>query len=236
MKSLQRIKFFIIKPMNILIIDDHFSTRTGISDLLHQLYPEIIIHESGSVAEGLNMARRLLPDLVLLDIQLPVLDGMEGLRMFRREFPSLRVVMFSGFDDRDRVFEALKLGAMGFIPKSLPRLDFVEAIRDVLLGEVFLPPSVLVDRPIKGGKRQPRSSGNCDSASLGLTGREFEVLGWVVQGKPYKEIAENLGIQEQTVRNHLRPIFQKFGVSRRVDLMLLVAERGLVFGPPKVGD
>ena len=118
--------------------------------------------------------------------------------------------------------------------KTLPRQAFVEALRDVLSGKVYLPASVVGKHPalpaveIKEIGTRPVS----DPAGLGLTAREFEVLSWLVQGLCNKDIAKELGIEEQTVRNHLRPVFQKFGVVRRTELLVKVFEMGIVFGRP----
>ncbi|HEY8097803.1 MAG TPA: response regulator transcription factor [Methylobacter sp.] len=223
--------------MNILLIDDHFCAREGVACLLKQIFPELQVFEAESFDEGLAIVRDTPLNLVLLDIQLPGKDGLAGLAELRSEFPSLCVTMFSGLDDRELVFEALRLGAMGFIVKSVSRQAFVEALRDVLSGRVYLPLSVVGPQAGLSGAAvgfgiRPVS----DPAGLGLTPREFEVLGWLVQGKCNKEIARKLGIEEQTVKNHLRPIFQKFGVVRRTELLVKVFEMGIVFGRPGVGN
>jgi len=227
--------------MNVLLIDDHFCAREGVACLLKQIFPEVQVFEAESFDEGLAIARETPLNLVLLDIQLPGKTGLAGLTELREEFPNLCVVMFSGLDDRELVFEALRLGAMGFIGKTVSRQEFVEALRDVLSGRVYLPASVVgphvvrePDLPAKTADVGIRPVSN--PASVGLTPREFEVLGWLVQGKCNKEIARKLGIEEQTVKNHLRPIFQKFGVVRRTELLVKVFEQGIVFGKPGVGN
>ena len=132
----------------------------------------------------------------------------------------------------------MRLGAMGFIVKTLSRQAFVEALRDVLSGKVYLPASVVGQQflpnftPHNTVGVRPVS----DPASMDLTPREFEVLSWLVQGKSNKEIARQLDIEEQTVRNHLRPVFQKFGVAKRAELLVKVFERGIVFGKPDIGN
>lgn len=224
--------------MNILLIDDHFCAREGVASLLKQIFLELQVFEAESFNEGLAIARDTPLNLVLLDIDLPGKDGMTGLIELRQAFPSLCVVMFSGVDDREKVFEALRLGAMGFVPKMLSRQAFVEALRDVLSGRVYLPASVVGPQvsglPEKTAEIGVRSV--TQPVSLELTPREFEVLGFAVQGKCNKEIARKLGIEEQTVKNHLRPIFQKFGVVRRAELLVKVFEMGVVFGKPGVGN
>ncbi|OAI20838.1 DNA-binding response regulator [Methylomonas lenta] len=224
--------------MNVLLIDDHFCAREGVACLLKQIIPELQVFEADNFDDGLLLARDTPLNLVLLDVQLPGKDGLAGLAELKEAFPDLCVVMFSGLDDRELVFEALRLGAMGFIVKTVSRQAFVEALRDVLSGKVYLPASAVgpqsVLSPVKAVSAEIRPIS--DPASLGLTPREFEVLGWLVQGKCNKVIARELGIEEQTVRNHLRPIFQKFGVARRAELLVKVFEQGIVFGKPGVGN
>lgn len=226
--------------MNVLLVDDHFCAREGVACLLKQIFPELQVFEAESFYQGLAIARETPLNLVLLDVQLPDKDGLAGLTELRKVFPRLCVVMFSGLDDREWVFEALRLGAMGFICKSVSRLAFVEALQDVLSGKVYLPASVVGPSALNATSIQPGNELGIrpvsDSAALGLTPREFEVLSWLVQGKCNKEIARQLEIEEQTVKNHLRPIFQKFGVARRAELMVKVFELGIVFGRPGVGN
>lgn len=146
--------------------------------------------------------------------------------------------MFSGFDERELVFETLRLGAKGYIPKSVTLQEFPLALRDVLSGRTYLPASVWSGE-VKRRDGYSELKGFCNPTKpqdLGLTVREFEVLGWVVQGKCKKDIAKRLGIQEQTVRNHLRPIYEKSGVSRTTELLVRMFEKGIVFGPPDVDN
>lgn len=222
--------------MHILLIDDHFCARDGMSELLKQIFPELAVFQADSVAVGLALARQTPFNLLLLDVQMPGVDGLDGLRQFKAEFADLRVVMYSGLDDRELVFEALRLGAMGFIGKNLSRPQFVEALRDVLSGKIYLPPSVIGLNPSASLTPESGLKPASDPAILGLTKREFEVLGWVVSGMCNKSIAANMGISEQTVRNHLRPIFQKLKVSRRTELVVWAFEQGVVFGKPPVGN
>ncbi|WP_036276736.1 response regulator [Methylomonas sp. 11b] len=224
--------------MNILLIDDHFCAREGVACLLKQIIPELQVFEAESFDEGLALAKQTLLNLVMLDVQLPGKDGLSGLVEMKEAFPDLCVVMFSGLDDRELVFQALRLGAMGFIVKTVSRQVFVDALRDVLAGKVYLPASAVGQQratslDVGSVTEIPEVT---DSASLGLTPREFEVLTWLVQGIGNKQIARQLGIEEQTVRNHLRPIYQKFRVAKRTELLVKVFERGIVFGKPGVGN
>lgn len=224
--------------MNVLLIDDHFCAREGVACLLKQIIPALQVFEAESFDDGLVLAKQTPLNLVMLDVQLPGKSGLAGLAELKAVFPDLCVVMFSGLDDRELVFQALRLGAMGFIVKTVTRQAFVDALRDVLAGKVYLPASAV--GPQRAGSLEGGSvvvlPDVTDSASLGLTPREFEVLTWLVQGIGNKQIARQLGIEEQTVRNHLRPIYRKFGVAKRTELLVKVFERGIVFGKPGVGN
>ena len=230
--------------MDILLIDDHLTARVGTGHLIRECYADVAIVEAESVDEGLVRARAQALNLVLLDIQFPgdVKDGLDGLAELRREFPDLCVVMLSGSDDRETVLKAMRLGAMGFIPKSVSRPAFVEALGDVISGRPYIPHSVVRHTPrISSGQaltawQADRGAIANSAAAVGLTAREYQVLGWLVHGKSNKEIARRLNIHEQTVRNHLRPIYLKFGVARRTELMAKVYEWGLSFEPPDVGN
>ncbi len=220
--------------MNILLIDDHFCAREGVACLLRQIYPDVQVFEAESFAAGFAIAREQSLNLVLLDLQLPDRNGLEGLAELKQEFPDLCVVMFSGVEDREIVFQALKSGAMGFVVKTVSRQAFVEALRDVLSGKVYLPATIAgkAAPPADNGESVAGIRPVSNPASLGLTPREFEILRWIACGHTNKSIAKKLHIQEQTVRNHLRPIFQKFGVSRRTELLVKLFEQGIVFGLP----
>ncbi|TAN51927.1 MAG: response regulator transcription factor [Methylococcaceae bacterium] len=228
--------------LNILLIDDHFCAREGLALLLKQLLADVQVCEAQGVDEGLAVARATPLNLALLDVQLPDRGGLDGLCALRREFPSLCVVMFSALEDSELVFEALRLGAMGFIPKSVSRQGFVDALRDVLSGRPYLPVSAIGSGLARTAERHAAADDNAvmhavsDPNRHGLTAREFQVLRWLVQGKCNKDIARRLNIEEQTVKNHLRPIFQKFGVTRRAELIVKVFEAGIVLGAPDVGN
>ncbi|WP_347989008.1 response regulator transcription factor [Methylomonas sp. AM2-LC] len=216
--------------MNILLIDDHFCSRAGVAGLLQQMFPETRVFEADDVLQGLNIARASLLNLVFLDVNLPDQDGLVGLKIFRNEFPKLSVIMFSAMDHQSMVYECLRLGAMGFITKNLSRQDFIQALLDVLSGKVYLPSSVTSAKRLNNAGLELRPV--TDAETLGLTPREFLVLSLLVQGLCNKDIARLMGICEQTVKNHLRILFLKFSVTRRVELLVKLFEMGVVIGKP----
>lgn len=218
--------------MNILLIDNHFCAREGVSCLLKQIYPDVQVFEAESFTAGMSIARQQALNLVLLDLQLPDKNGLDGLVELKQAFPDLCVVMFSGMEDRELVFQALKSGAMGFVVKTISRQAFVEALSDILSGKVYLPAGIAGKAVSQSSPEEAGIRPISNPASLGLTPREFEILRWIACGYTNKLIANKLQIQEQTVRNHLRPIFQKFNVSRRTELLVKLFEQGIVLGQP----
>jgi len=222
--------------VNILLIDDHFCAREGVACLLKQIYPDVQVFEAENFSAGLAIAHEQPLNLVLLDLQLPDCKGLEGLAKLKEDFPELCVAMFSGVGERDLVLQALKAGAMGFVVKTISRQGFVEALRDLLSGKVYLPATVTCELPTGEAGAPGGLAVVTDPASLGLTPREFDILRWIARGYSNKQIAMQLAIQEQTVRNHLRPIFLKFGVSRRTELLVKLFVQGIVFGKPEVGN
>lgn len=229
--------------MNILLVDDHAITRDGTALLLEQIFPSVRVFHAGDCGQAIAVARRVPLNLVLLDLDLTghgSREGVAALTELRKEFESLCVVMFSGVDDDpDLVLDLLRRGAMGFIPKKLSRQEFVEALKDVVSGRPYLP-SFLAAAPARKGaapaEPAPPLREKTDPASLGLTPRELEVLRWVVHGKSNKEIARKLGIEVQTVKNHLRPIFSRFKVTKRTELIVAVFRLGIVPGMPEAGS
>jgi DNA-binding NarL/FixJ family response regulator len=229
--------------MNILLVDDHAITRDGTALLLERTFPEVQVLHADDCEKAVAMARRTPLNLVLLDIDFSGRGSREGIAVLlelKRLFESLCVVMVSGIDDdRELVFEVLRKGAMGFIPKRLSRQEFVEALRDVVSGRPYLPVSA-IGPEVLAARREPGALAplleKTDPDDLGLTPREFEVLRWVVHGKSNKEIAKCLGIAEQTVKNHLRPIFSRFHVTKRTELIVAVFRLGIVPGEPDVGN
>lgn len=206
--------------IRVLIADDYTVFREGLCLLLAQ-QPEIEV--VGSAADGfqaLRMAEALQPDIMLLDIRMPEMDGLEVLRKIREKSPRTKVLVLSGFIEDDLITEALENGAKGYLPKTLAPRDLVKAIRATHAGELWAETKVLamvfenllkkVDTP---PLPWPEHGGN-------LTDREKEVVKCVIQGLTNKEIAAQLGISDKTVKRHLSNIFSKLKVSRRLHILL----------------
>ena len=211
---------------SLLLADDHGLVRHGLQLLIAEVLPQLRVHLAGSLAETVQaLAAGGRFDLVLLDLTLSDVHGMAGLRRLREEFPYVPVVILSAQDDRDTVLAALDAGAMGFISKAAAPTELREALVRVLVEHrIHLPQSVsggMAAAAPEGGGREL-----AELAALGLTERQIEVLGYVVQGLRNKEIARLLERSEVVVKKHVTATLQALGAPNRTKLLVLLSQRG----------
>jgi DNA-binding NarL/FixJ family response regulator len=211
--------------MKILLIDDHALFREGLKFLLRSLDAALEVDEAGNCAKALEYAAARSYDLVLLDLKMPGVEGLDALAALREAIPGIPLVVISGEDNPGVVRAAIERGAMGFIPKSSTPEVLVQALRLVLAHGVYLPPTVL-------DAAAPAPTGGSHGAegqatSLGLTARQVDVLRCVIQGKPNKIIARELDISEGTVKAHLSSVLRAFGVRNRTEAVYAAAKLGL---------
>ncbi len=203
--------------MNILLVDDHALFRDGLKLVLQQLGPEVKISECGTCAEAYQLIReRPGFDLILLDVDLPIVSGMEGLQEFRNLDPSAPIVFLSAAEDLNLIRRALELGVMGYIPKTLKSEIMIQALQLILKGGRYVPDNILM------------SADNQGRSQIALTARQSEILGLIAQGKSNKEIASTLGIADNTVRVHISAIFQILNVTNRTEAAFAALQEGLV--------
>ncbi len=215
--------------MNLLLVDDHVLFREGLKLILSQLDLCAATYEAGTLLEAIEIADRNSDiDLALLDLGLPGIHGMEALSEFRRRFETVPVVVLSGLADRHTVVEALERGAAGFIAKSMSPELLRRAVQVALGGGICLPPMpdvgaaqslATVAAPVEPWPRR--------LCELGLTARQVEVVRLIVQGKPNKLIARELGVAESTVKAHVRPILKALNVTSRVGAILQLGRFGM---------
>ena len=211
--------------IDVLLADDQALVRTGLRMIVEA---ESDLTVSGEAADGVDAvaeARRLQPDVVLMDIQMPNLDGIAATRTIVRDCPLTRVLMLTTFDRSQLVYEALVAGASGFLVKDAPREQLVGAIRAVNRGEELLAPSI-TRRLIEEFTRTDRLPTHPGIASL--TDREREVLLLVARGLPNAEIAQELFVSIQTVKTHVARMLTKLGARDRVQAVVIAYESGLV--------
>ena len=208
--------------IRILLADDHPIVRDGLRAILGTQPDFEVVGEAAHGAEVLRQVDALRPDLLLLDLEMPRMDGVETLRQLRAEHPQVRVLVFTAFDTDERIMGALRAGAQGYLLKGTPREELFAAIRVVHEGGSLLQPIVaahLIRQVV-----DPPSPAVPDP----LTPREHEVLELLAQGLQNKEIAAALAITQRTVKFHVSAVFHKLGAGNRTEAVTIAAQRGLV--------
>jgi two-component system NarL family response regulator len=201
--------------MRLLLIDDHFVVRSGLSASL-SLEPDIeIVAEADSGEQALSAYTTHLPDIVLMDLQLPGISGIEATLKILAAHPSARILIFSTFARDEEIHRALRAGALGYLQKSASRPDLLKAISTVAAGRQSLPPDIAV----RLQERLTRPD---------ITPRELEILTLVTRGNANKEIAATLGIAEDTVKQHVSRILQKLNVNDRAQATAEAIRLGLL--------
>ncbi len=207
--------------MNVLLIDDHALFRGGLKFLLRSLDAALEVDEAGGCAKALEFAAARAYDLVLLDLKMPGVAGLDALAALRDAIPAAPLVVLSGEDNPGVVRAAIEGGAMGFIPKSSTPEVLIQALRLVLARGVYLPPAVL------NATAAPPEAAEDGAALRGLTQRQIEVLRCVIQGKSNKVIARELDVSEGTVKAHLSSVLRAFGARNRTEAVYAAAKLGL---------
>ena len=213
--------------ISVLIADDQGLVRAGFRKLLESEQGLRVVAEAADGLEAVELARRLQPDVVLMDIRMPRLDGLEATRRLLHRPTRTRVVILTPFDLDEYVFDALTAGASGFLLKDAPPEQLIAAIQVVAGGDALLAPSI-TRRLIEEFVRRPSPRSGPPSRLAGLTARELEVLKLLARGLSNAEIAAELILGEATVKTHLGNLLTKLGLRDRVQAVVLAYESGLV--------
>lgn len=225
-----------MEPIKILLADDHVLFRRGIVSILAD-HPQFeVVGEVGNGLQALDKARELMPDLILMDINMPICDGLEATRWIKGEMPYVKIVMLTVSDDQQSLFEAIKSGAGGYLLKNLEPDALVDYLLGVSKGEAPISRTMaarILDEFARlasrgGGIAGTPQEGDGDREQQRLTGREKEVLQLVSEGATNKEIAVRLGIAENTVKNHLRNILEKLHLQNRAQAAAYAVRKGLL--------
>jgi len=224
--------------IRILLADDHPIVREGLRAVLETQADFEVIAEAARGDEALRLALALQPDILLLDLEIPILDGVETIRRLRQQQPAARIIVFTAFDNDERIIHAVQAGANGYLLKGAPREEIFKAIRITMEGGSLLQP-VVASKLLRHMGHQPPDTGLQSSFSHhlttqrvppyeALTERELEVLNLLAQGMPNKEIASQLVISERTAKFHVSSIMGKLGATNRTEAVSLAAQKGLI--------
>lgn len=210
-----------------MLVDDQRLMREGLRTLLELENDLAVIFEAEEGQSALKAYDELHPDVVLMDIRMPGLDGVETTRRMIARWPDAKVIILTTFDDDAYVFDALRAGALGYLLKDVSGHELAEAVRKVAGGGALIDGSVTRKVLAEFTRLAPETSSHGDGLSEALSAREEEVLRWVAKGLTNKEIALRLNLTEGTVKNYVTTIFQKFGVKDRTQAAIKAKELGL---------
>lgn len=210
--------------VRVLLADDHALFRRGLASLLADRNDIEVVGEAGSGQEAIDRAREVMPDVILMDVRMPGLNGLEATRRIKEEMPYVRIVILTVSEDDEDLFTALKNGAQGYLLKNIDPEDLIACIHQVQRGEAPLAPPM-------ASKILKEFSAPATRPGPTLTQRERQVLELVARGDANKEIARHLQISENTVKNHLRNILEKLHLQNRVQAVMYALREGLITPP-----
>jgi two-component system NarL family response regulator len=204
-----------VEKASVLLVDDHALLRTGVANIINQEPDLRVVAEAGNGLQAIDAYQRHRPDVTLLDLRMPIMEGVEAVRRIRDLDPNARIVILTTYDTDDEISRALKAGAKAYVLKDISADGLVKCIRDVLAGKTYLAPAAAA-KLAEGVTR------------VQLTPREMATLKLVADGKANKEIASALDISERTVKTHLAHLFEKLGATSRTEAVKVATRRGLV--------
>jgi NarL family two-component system response regulator YdfI len=209
--------------IKLLIADDHLIIRQGLRLILETEPDFELIGEASDGNEALSLCNNLKPDVVLMDLRMPNMDGLTAIEKLRIEQPNIAVIILTTFNEDDLMFRGLQAGAHGYLLKDTDRITLFNTIRAAARGETLLKPEIMARL-----LTQKNETKNKAHEVINLTDRELEVLEAVARGERSKEVASRLGISERTVKAHLASIYNKLGVDSRAAASAVAAQRGLL--------
>jgi len=215
-----------MRKIRVLIVDDHIIVRDGICSLLALAGDMEIVGEAANGMEALEKVGKSLPDVVLMDIAMPIMDGLEAIRRIRKEFSDTKILVLTQYDDRAHVFPAIQAGANGFVSKTAASSELTSGIRAVFAGDSYLSPSV-AKLFVEDYQMVALTEDKIDPYEQ-LTNRERDTLKLVVEGYKTRQIAEMLTITPKTVEGHKTSLMKKLGIHNKVELVRYALRRGII--------
>ncbi len=222
-----------MERIKVLIADDHRVVREGLAAILKSKENIVVVGEAQDGREAVEKASSLLPDVILMDVSMPRMTGIEATRQIKREFPHIGIIALTMYDEQQYIFDLVRAGATGYLLKDTDSAQIVLAIQAIYRGESLIHPSVaskiLAEFSLLAQKKGKKPSW----VEHDLSEREITVLRLVAEGKTNKEIANSLDLSEKTVKNHVRNIFHKLQVYDRTQAAILAIRKGLIELEPR---
>ncbi|MFI6284976.1 response regulator [Streptomyces sp. NPDC051018] len=217
-------------PVRLVVVDDHEVVRAGFAGLLATQQDFAVVGTAVDGAEAVRLCREQHPDVVLMDVRMPVMDGIEATARITADTPSARILILTTFDLDEHVYDALGAGASGFLLKDVTAEGLFDAVRVIAAGEALLAPTVTRRLIAEFARQRPRGTGPARPAPApaGLTPRETQVLRLVAEGLSNPEVAARLHVGEETVKTHVSRVLTKLGLRDRTQAVVLAYESGLV--------
>jgi len=213
----------------LLLVDDHVLFREGVAALASRHWDDFeVVGEASNGQEALEMARELLPDIILMDVSMPVMDGLEATRRLHRELPTSRVVILTVSEEETNLFEAIKSGAVGYVLKNMPSRRLHSYLQGVMRGEAPMSGAMAAKVLEEFSRRGDPAQESLHMAEESLSDREREVLQLVAEGLTNQEIGERLCLSENTIKKHLANVLDKLHLSNRVQAAVYAVREGLV--------
>jgi len=228
------------KKSRVLLIDDNYEHLAGIRELLNLEGTFDVVGIATNVTVGVNLIKKYQPDIVLLDMNMPDRDGLQGILDITRLGLDTKILALSGYDDADLIFRAMKIGAKGYVLKTMASAQLIYAIEEVLSGKIYLPLALTsrffeyFQQSFREETARKESENNEENLLDALTQREEEVLELLTQGITYKGVANKLFISETTVKTHVNNIFQKLQVNDRTQAVLYAINNGFLTKKVKI--
>jgi len=221
------------KKISVMIVDDHPLFRQGLRRVIEAEDDMEVIIEVGDGEEALRLAQKMVPDVIMMDVNIPTINGLQVTRSLKANLPNIGVIMLTAYHDDEQIFHAIKAGAGAYYPKDVTPRKLIEAIRQVSEGNYVIDDNVLAKSQVaswllKQFEQMSTFGGSPEDLFVPLSPREMEILQLIARGYSNKEIAHELGISRQTVKNHMTSILRKLSVNDRTQAALYALRRGWI--------